>query len=54
MNEDTYKLIDQLLDELMFMIGDSRIKPTEDELLNVIIATREILRFRKIRDERCE
>ena len=38
--------IDSMLDDLMYMIGDSPEKPTEDDMINTIIGIKSILQIR--------
>ena len=38
--------IDEMLDDLMYLIGDSPERPTEDDMINTIIGIKSILNIR--------
>jgi len=38
--------IDNELEMLLYAVGDSRVRPTEDQIMNMIIGMREMQKFR--------
>lgn len=57
MSDDLYTRTQQFLSDLLFMIGDSKKTPTEDDLMNVIIGFQTTLEFKRIEREqesRCD